>query len=140
MILMAIIVKCDWRELGSDNVFAVDRAWLYKDCPLKRGDEVFIWWHERSRRPTELEMRGTLSQFSHLGKSPTTGHPEASLQIDVTQRITPTRRLTVAALDKNSDTPALRTLSYKLKSNRHKKVAFLDTMEADYLRNFFEVL
>lgn len=134
---MTIIVKCDWRAIGSDSVFVIDRVWLYKSCPLKRDDEVFIWWHERNRRSTELEMRGTLSRFSHLGKSPTAGHPEASLQVDVTQRIIPTRWLTVAALDKNSDTPALRTLSYKPKSNRHKKVAFLDPMEADYLRRFF---
>jgi hypothetical protein len=137
---MTIIVKRDWRELGLNSVLSVDPVWIYKNCPLERGAEVFIWWHTNSRRPTELEMRGALSQFSHRGKSPTTGHPEASLQIEVTQRIIPTRRLTVAALDKKSDTPGLRTLSYKLKSNRHKKVAFLDTMEADYLRNFFEVL
>jgi hypothetical protein len=137
---MTVIVKCDWHELGSDNVFAVDQVWLYNNCPLERGAEVFIWWHERSRRPTELEMRGTLSRFSRLGKSPTTGHHEASLQIEVTQSIIPDRRLTVADLDENSDIVALRALWRKLKNNRHKKVAFLDTMEADYLRNFFEVL
>jgi hypothetical protein len=137
---MSLIVKCDWRALGLDGVLSVDPVWVYKNCPLERGAEVFIWWHTNSRRPTELEMRGTLLRFSRLGKSPTTGHHEASLQIDVRQSIIPTRRLTVAALDENSHTPALRTLTYKLKSNRHKKVAFLDTMEADYLRNFFEVL
>ena len=134
---MTVIVKCDWQELGLDDVFAVDQAWIYRNCPLERGDEVFIWWHERSRQPTELEMRGTLSRFLRLGKSPTNHRPVAWLQIDVTQRITPHRWLTVDHLDENSDSPAQRALWFKLKRNRWTKVAFLDTTETDYLRSFF---
>jgi hypothetical protein len=133
---MTVIVKCDWHELGSDGVFAVDPVWIYENCRLERGDEAFIWWHKSSRRPTDLEMRGTLLQFSRL---PTTRRPEASLQINVTQRIMPNcGGLTDDDLDENSDIPALHTLWRKLKNNRLSKVAFLEPLEADYLQNFFD--
>jgi hypothetical protein len=135
---MTVIVKCDWHELGSDDVFTVDQVWIYNNCPLERGDEVFIWWHERSRQPTELEMRGTLSQFTRLGKSPTNNRPVVWLQIDVVQRITQNQRLTVDDLDENSDSPGERALWCKLKRNRWTKVAFLNTVETDYLRSFFD--
>ncbi|HEU0156517.1 MAG TPA: hypothetical protein VFQ82_10640 [Stellaceae bacterium] len=134
---MAIVVKCDWRELNSGDVLEIEAAWIYENCRLQREDETFVCWHTDAGRPSDFEMRGVLSQFSLLGKSPTTGHPEASLQITITQRIEPTRRLTVSELNRESELPAVRELARKLKHNRHKKVAILGTDEAIFLRRLF---
>lgn len=134
---MAIIVKCHSFEPGSDGVVAVDAAWVYENCLLEQGDEVFVWWHKSRAQPGGLQMRGRLLQFSHLDKSPTTGHPEASLQVDVTGRILRNRRLVITDLNENSETPALRTLWRKLKGNSHTKITFSDPMETDYLQSFF---
>jgi hypothetical protein len=98
---MTVIVKCDLREIGSDDLLTVGAAWLFENCALQEGDEIFVWWHKSSNQRTHLAVRGTLSRFEHLPKS-SRGLPQASLQIKVEELLPNERSLTLDHLKENA--------------------------------------
>jgi hypothetical protein len=131
---MAVIVKCDWQEVGS-GILSVDGMWIYEGFLLQKDDEAFIWFTKK--REQGLAVRGSLV---HAGPPvvDSRGRARADLKIRISER-SPRRRLTIANLTEQSPVPAIPKLWRKLLKCSHTKVALLEDDEVLYLRSCFDI-
>ena len=140
---MAIIIKCDPSNVEADDTFTSKPVWIYENCELILGEEVFVWWTETAGRDDGLAMRGNLVE---IARNPALrGRRTASLTVKIDAKI-PNQKLTKEELakydERRSGVPKrpddhMHKLCRKLLANSHQKVASLDSDEATYLRGFF---
>jgi putative restriction endonuclease len=141
---MAIIIKCDQRNVGADDIFTSEPVWIYENCKLALGDEVFVWWTGAAGRDDGLVLHGSLVNMVH--KPVPRGWPGASLTVKIDAKkpnpILTKRDLAQYEYDRAGAVPEpanpLSKLWRKLLKNSWQKVASLDDDETAYLRDLFD--
>ncbi len=139
---MAIIIKCDPGDVGTDDEFTSEAVPIYENCELIPGDEAFVWWTAKIAGIDGLAMHGNLVEITHASAP-------RGLRVSLTVKIdaeSPIRKLTKGDLAKydvrksglpsRPDNP-MHELCRKLLGHSLRKVTALDGNEAAYLREFF---
>jgi hypothetical protein len=138
---VALILKFEKGQLGTDNIFPSSRVEIYRNCAPRPGDEVFVWVSGKDRN-AGLQMFGT---FLHISPQTLARNQRRRILTVQVSRGRPERQLQNAHLrpydirHHPDATGSLRKLCDKLLVYSHNKVAFLDADEAEFLNDCFGI-